>query len=194
MPLREIRIAPALFIGLGGCGGAIVDELSRKVKQEASFERYRDLVHFFALDTDADDLARLSWIDSAHRFLLSDFAKPDYVDLKQGKLHAKADALFTQWWPEWYRPRDTRGKGAGQIRVESRLALYHHLEDDRAKIIETLEKAIRRAYDIHNPYRADKAARAYVYASTGSAESSSSARRACSRRAASAGRAATPTA
>lgn len=165
MPLRESKIAPAFFIGLGGCGGAIVDELARKVKQEDSYDRYRDLVHFFAFDTDADDLARLAWVDTAHRFLLSDFHKPEYVDLKQGKLHAKADPLFTQWWPEWYRPRDTRGKGAGQIRIESRLALYHHLENDRAKIVETIEKAIRRAYDIHNPFRANKAAKVYVFAS-----------------------------
>ncbi|MFO0588303.1 MAG: tubulin-like doman-containing protein [Polyangiaceae bacterium] len=165
MPLRESKIAPAFFIGLGGCGGAIVDELARKVKQEDSYDRYRDLVHFFAFDTDADDLSRLAWIDTAHRFLLSDFHKPEYVDLKQGKLHAKADALFTQWWPDYYRPRDTRGKGAGQIRIESRLALYHHLENDRGKILETIEKAIRRAYDIHNPFRANKAAKVYIYAS-----------------------------
>jgi hypothetical protein len=165
MPLRENRIAPAFFIGLGGCGGAIVDELARKVKQEESFERYQDLIHFFALDTDQDDLARLAWIDTAHKFILSDFAKPEYVELKQGKLHAKPDELFTQWWPDWYRPRDTRGKGAGQIRIESRLALYHHIENDRAKILETLEKAIRRAYDIHNPFRANKAAKIYIYAS-----------------------------
>lgn len=165
MPLREARIAPAFFIGLGGAGGAIVDELARKVKQEESFERYRDLIHFFALDTDADDLGRLRWVDTAHRFILSDFAKPEYVDLKQGRLHAKPDDLFTHWWPDWYRPRDTRGKGAGQIRIESRLALYHHLENDRAKIADTFEKAIRRAYDVHNPFRANKAARVYVYAS-----------------------------
>ncbi|MBK8257395.1 MAG: hypothetical protein IPK82_32595 [Polyangiaceae bacterium] len=165
MPLRETKIAPAFFIGLGGCGGAIVDELARKVKQEDSYERYRDLLHFFAFDTDADDLARLSWVDTSHRFLLSDFHKPEYVDLKLGKLHAKTDTLFSQWWPDWYRPRDTRGKGAGQIRIESRLALYHHLENDRAKIVDTIEKAIRRAYDVHNPFRANKAAKVYVYAS-----------------------------
>jgi Tubulin like len=165
MRLRENQIAPAFFIGLGGCGGAIVDELARKVKQEPSFDRYKDLIHFFALDTDTDDLARHSWIDSSHKFTLSDFDKPDYVDLKQGKLHAKPDELFTQWWPDWYRPRSTRGKGAGQIRIESRLAFYHHLENDGAKILETLEKAIRRAYDVHNPFRAQKAAKIYIYAS-----------------------------
>lgn len=165
MPIRETKIAPAFFIGLGGCGGAIVDELARKVKQEESFSRYQDLLHFFALDTDTDDLARLSWIDTAHRFVLSDFAKPEYVELKRGQLHAKSDDLFTQWWPDWYRPRDTRGKGAGQIRIESRLAFYHHLENDSAKILETLDKAIRRAYDVHCPFRANKAAKIYLYAS-----------------------------
>lgn len=165
MPLRETKIAPAFFIGLGGCGGAIVDELARKVKQEESFERYQDLIHFFALDTDQDDLARLNWVDTAHKFILSDFNKPEYVELKQGRLHAESDPMFLQWWPPWYRPRDARGKGAGQIRIESRLSLYHHLENDRAKILETFEKAIRRAYDVHNPFRANKAAKIYVYAS-----------------------------
>ena len=57
------------------------------------------------------------------------------MDLKQGKLHAKPDQPFTQWWPEWYRPRATRGKGAGQIRIENRLAFYHHLENDSAKTV-----------------------------------------------------------
>ena len=165
MPLRETKIAPVFFIGLGGCGGTIVDELARKVKQEESFENYKELIHFFALDTDHDDLSRLHWVDTAHKFVLSDFDKPGYVDLKSGKLHAKADELFTQWWPEWYRPRDTRGKGAGQIRLESRLAFYHHLENDDGKILETFNKAIRRAYDIHNPFRANTAARIYIYAS-----------------------------
>ncbi|GAB4525614.1 MAG: hypothetical protein Tsb0020_43580 [Haliangiales bacterium] len=165
MPLRESKIAPVFFIGLGGCGGAIVDELARKVKQEESFQRYSDLIQFFALDTDVDDLAHLHWIDSAHKFALSDFDKPEYVELKRGALHAREDPLFTHWWPAWYRPRSTRGKGAGQIRIESRMALYYQLENDRGKIIETLQRAVRRAYDVHNPYRANKAANIYIYAS-----------------------------
>ena len=165
MPLRETKIAPVFFIGLGGCGGAIVDELARKVKQEESFNRYRDLIQFFALDTDVDDLARLHWIDTAHKFTLSNFDKPEYVELKRGNLHAKEDELFTQWWPKWYRPRSTKGKGAGQIRIESRLAFYYQLENDRGKIVETVEKAIRNAYDVHNSYRANKAAKIYLIAS-----------------------------
>ncbi len=165
MPLRETKIAPVFFLGLGGCGGAIVDELARKVKQEESFHRYSDLIQFFALDTDVDDLSRLHWIDTSHKFALSNFDKPEYVDLKRGKLHAKEDSLFTHWWPTWYRPRSTKGKGAGQIRIESRMSLYYQLENDRGKLVETFEKAIRRAYDVHNPYRANKAAKIYIYAS-----------------------------
>lgn len=165
MPLRETKIAPVFFIGLGGCGGAIVDELARKVKQEESFHRYRNLIQFFAMDTDVDDLARRHWIDTSHKFVLSKFDKPEYAELKQGKLHAPEDKLFTQWWPEWYSPRATKGKGAGQIRIESRLAFYYQLENDRAKILETIEKSIRNAYDVHDPYRADKAAKVYIIAS-----------------------------
>ena len=64
MPLDETKIAPCFFSGLGGAGGAIVDELSRKLKKYDSFERYQDLLHFIAFDTDADDLGRLVWGDA----------------------------------------------------------------------------------------------------------------------------------
>lgn len=165
MPLRETKIAPVFFVGLGGCGGAIVDELARKVKQEESFQRYRDLIQFFALDTDQDDLAHLHWIDTAHKFILSQFDKLEYVELKQGRMHAAEDPLFTHWWPEWYRPRAARGKGAGQIRIESRLSLYYQLENDRGKIVEIFERAIRNAYDVHNPFRANTAAKLHIFAS-----------------------------
>jgi hypothetical protein len=165
MPLRETKIAPAFFIGLGGCGGTIVDEIACKVKQEESFSRYRDLIQFFAFDTDADDLARLHWIDTSHKFSMAQFDKPEFVDLKQGKLHASEDPLFTQWWPEWYRPRSTRGKGAGQIRIESRMSLYYQLENDRGKVLQILDRAIRNAYDVHNPYRDNSAARIHIFAS-----------------------------
>lgn len=168
MPLREKKITPIFFIGLGGCGGSIVNELARKVKNERSWAQYEDLIHFFAMDTDGDDLAKLDGIDNVNRFTLSNFNKPEYVKLKQGKLHVKADPLFTQWWPEWYEPRSTRGKGAGQIRLESRLALYHHLENDSGKIVSTINSAIRRAYDVDNAHRDNKdngQARIYLYAS-----------------------------
>lgn len=164
--MHENKIAPCFFIGMGGCGGAIVNEIARRVKQdEADWRRYKDLVHFFVLDTDQDDVARCTWVDSNHRFVISDFDKPGYVDLKCGKTHKEADPHFLQWWPEHYRPRSTRGKGAGQIRVESRLSLNYQLENDAGGILGALKSAIARAYDVQNPFRANKAAKVYLYAS-----------------------------
>lgn len=164
--MHDNKIAPCFFIGLGGCGGAVVNQIARKVKQdEADWRRYRDLVHFFVLDTDQDDVARCTWVDSNHRFVISDFDKPGYVDLKLGRTHKDADPHFLQWWPEHYRPRSTRGKGAGQIRLESRLSLNYQLENDAGGILGALKGAIARAYDVQNPYRANKAAKVYVYAS-----------------------------
>ncbi|HEY3448141.1 MAG TPA: tubulin-like doman-containing protein [Myxococcales bacterium] len=164
--MHDNKIAPCFFIGLGGCGGAVVNEIARKVKQdEADWRRYKDLVHFFVLDTDQDDVARCTWVDSNHRFVISDFDKPGYVDLKVGKTHKEADPHFLQWWPEHYRPRSTRGKGAGQIRIESRLSLNYQLENDAGGILGALKAAIARAYDVQNPFRANKAAKVYLYAS-----------------------------
>ncbi|MGC4117064.1 MAG: tubulin-like doman-containing protein [Myxococcales bacterium] len=164
--MHDNKIAPCFFIGLGGCGGAIVNEIARRVKQdEADWRRYKDLVHFFTLDTDQDDVARCTWVDSNHRFVISDFDKPGYVDLKTGKTHKEADPHFLQWWPGYYRPRSTRGKGAGQIRIESRLSLNYQLENDAGGILGALKSSIARAYDVQNPFRANKAAKVYLYAS-----------------------------
>lgn len=164
--MHHQKIAPCFFIGLGGCGGEIVNEIARKVKANPEeFRRYERLLHFFVLDTDQDDVARCSYVDANHRFVLSDFDKPGYVEVKQGKLHRTPDELFLRWWPEYYRPRSTRGKGAGQIRIESRLAFSYQLENDHAKFEQTLRAAIARAFDVQNPYLANKAARVYVFAS-----------------------------
>jgi hypothetical protein len=164
--MHDSKIAPCFFIGLGGCGGAVVNQIARKVKQdEEDYRNYRDLLHFFVLDTDQDDVARCTWVDSNHRFVISDFDKPGYVDLKLGRTHKAADPHFTQWWPEYYRPRATRGKGAGQIRVESRLSLNYQLENDVGGILAALKSSIAAAFDVQNPYRANKAAKVYLYAS-----------------------------
>lgn len=164
--MHNAKIAPCFFIGMGGCGSAVVNQIARKLKQDdADFRRYRDLVHFFILDTDQDDVARCTWVDSNHRFVISDFDKPGYVDLKCGKTHKAADPHFLQWWPECYRPRSTRGKGAGQIRLESRLSLNYQLENDAGGVLSALKSAIAAAYDVQNPFRANKAAKVYLYAS-----------------------------
>mgnify|MGYP002410386573 FL=1 len=164
--MYDKKIAPCFFVGLGGCGSSVVNQIARKVKQdEENYRRYRDLIHFFVIDTDQDDLARCKWVDSNHRFVVSDFDKPGYVDLKLGKTHRAADPSFLQWWPDFYRPRSTRGKGAGQIRIESRLSLTYQLENDAGGILAALKSAIARAYDVQNPYRANKAAKIYLYAS-----------------------------
>lgn len=146
-------VSPTLFIGLGGSGSSIVDRVAEKLAHRDDAERYRGLVHSFAVDTNIADLERLHNVPPGNRLLISDFDKRAYVQQKRGRSHMQADAFCTQWLPDWYDFRAARGSGAGQIRIESRLSLYYQLERDRGEIIKRLNAAIYEAKDHENPFR-----------------------------------------
>jgi hypothetical protein len=146
-------VSPTLFIGLGGSGSAIVDRVADKLMHRWNFDQYRDLVHFFAVDTNIADLERVTNVPPANRLLISDFDKRAYVEQKRGKTHMPKDPFCTQWIPDWYDFRASRGSGAGQVRIESRLSLYYQLERDRGEIIRRVNEAIYRAKDHDNPFR-----------------------------------------
>jgi hypothetical protein len=151
--LETNSVSPTLFVGLGGSGSRIIDRVSEKLRQRWNWEQYRDLVHFFAIDTNSADLEGLPHVPPANRILISDFDKREYVRQKRGAAHMPADAFCTQWLPDWYEFRATRGAGAGQVRIESRLSLYYQLERDRGEIIKRLNEAIYTAKDHENPFR-----------------------------------------
>jgi hypothetical protein len=156
MLIQDMKIAPHYFVGLGGCGSKIVNEIARKVKRrEEEYARYRNLVHFFAVDTDMAELQRCEKVDAW--IPISNFDKPQYVKHSYGLLGSSEDEYFTQWWPEYYFPRKTTGAGAGQIRIESRLSLHYTLQN-HPQYTQTLTNAIRQSFDVGERFRADKKA------------------------------------
>ncbi len=164
MLIQDMKIAPHYFVGLGGCGSKIVNEIARKVKRRPDeYERYKNLLHFFALDTDMAELQRCETVDAW--IPISNFDKPQFVKHAFGMLGSEEDQYFSQWWPEYYQPRKTTGAGAGQIRIESRLSLFYTLKN-HPQYTQTLMNAIRRSFDVGERFRDDnKAPTIHIYCS-----------------------------
>ncbi|MBK9000671.1 MAG: hypothetical protein IPM35_33530 [Myxococcales bacterium] len=162
--IQKMKIPPHLFIGLGGCGSKIVNEIARKLKRrKEEYARYADLVHFFAFDTDQHELKQAESVDV--RVPISNFDKRAFVAHAFGERGAPEDPLFTSWWPEYYLPRDVAGAGAGQIRIESRLSTYFTLKF-KPEVFAALEQAVGRSYGIDSRFRdQDKAPMVHIYAS-----------------------------
>ncbi|MCA9595393.1 MAG: hypothetical protein KC776_18890 [Myxococcales bacterium] len=159
-----MKIPPHLFIGLGGCGSKIVNEIARKLKRrKGEYARYSDLVHFMAFDTDQHELKQAESVDV--RVPISNFDKRAFVAHAFGERGAPEDPLFTSWWPEYYLPRDVAGAGAGQIRIESRLSMYFTLKF-KPEVFTSLEQAVGRSFGIDSRFRdQDKAPMVHFYAS-----------------------------
>ncbi|MDH5493423.1 MAG: tubulin-like doman-containing protein, partial [Myxococcales bacterium] len=136
MPIKMMpgEVTPTLFVGLGGSGGKAIARIAGRLRRSEQWElRYRDLVRFVGIDTNAADLARLregrgrrGRVDTT--ISISDFDKVAYTGLRRGESFAEADAYFTQWVHDWYRFREESGAGAGQIRIESRLGFFRAVE------------------------------------------------------------------
>jgi hypothetical protein len=136
MPIKIMpgEVTPTLFVGLGGSGGKAIGRIAKRLRAEDDFDlRYRSLVRFVAIDTNDADLAALrrgtqdlGRVDET--VLISDFDKAAYAQLRRGKSFEEADSYFTQWVHPDYHFREESGAGAGQIRIESRLSLFRHLE------------------------------------------------------------------
>jgi hypothetical protein len=136
MPIRIMpgEVTPTLFVGLGGSGGQAIGRIAKRLRASADYElKYKSLVRFIGIDTNAADLARLrqgygpvGHVDAT--ITLSDFDKVEYTKLRRGDSFAAADPYFTQWVHPWYRFREESGAGAGQIRIESRLGFFRSIE------------------------------------------------------------------
>lgn len=136
MPIKIMpgEVTPTLFVGLGGSGGQAIGRIAKRLRASEDYElKYRSLVRFVAIDTNATDLARLrqgygpiGHVDAT--ITLSDFDKVEYTKLRRGEGFADADEYFTQWVHPWYRFREESGAGAGQIRIEARLGFFRSIE------------------------------------------------------------------
>ncbi|MBW2522965.1 MAG: hypothetical protein JRI23_02255 [Deltaproteobacteria bacterium] len=159
-----MKISPHLFIGLGGCGSQIVNEIARKFKRkEEEYARYQQLVHLMAFHTDQHELKKAESVDV--RVPISDFDKRSFVAHSFGQRGAGEDPLLTSWWPEHYMPRDVAGAGAGQIRIESRLSLYFTLKY-KPEVFTALERIVGESFSIDARFRdVDKFPMVHIYAS-----------------------------
>lgn len=164
MLIHEMKIAPHFFVGLGGCGSKIVNEIARKMKARADeYERYKNLVHFFAVDTDQAELQEADKVDVW--IPISQFDKREYVSYAYGQRGAPEDLLFTQWWPEYYMPRAVSGAGAGQIRIEARLSTWYTLKSF-PHYLQAIRNTVRRSFDVHERWRdGNRQPMVHVYAS-----------------------------
>ena len=136
-------LQPTLFVGLGGVGATIVNRIAGILKAEADAEQYQDIFQYFVLDTDRAMIDDCPHIPLAHKFIISGFDKGLYSALKRGRVpdpSVKPDPRVVHWMHDWYNFRSSRGAGAGQIRVESRLSIYNALET--TDLIGRIEKAI----------------------------------------------------
>jgi len=120
-------IPPTFFLGMGGSGGRVVDVLARRLKSEPTWHKFSKLIHFVCIDTDANDLARLARRVETSNISISD--KKRRIELLRGNLDHEANDRVSSWVHPWYGFRDVAGKGAGQIRLESRFSLHCQIAD-----------------------------------------------------------------
>ena len=125
---KPSAVVPTLFVGLGGCGCRMLVRVAEHLRRRPDYaERYEGLIKFALVDTNVNDLESFREM-ADETFLISDFEKEEYASLASGKLFLEPDRYFTQWVPQHYRFRSGDTAGAGQIRIESRLALYYQMK------------------------------------------------------------------
>lgn len=166
MLLGTNKLRPAFFIGLGGSGGRVVDVLARRLAGDPSFERFADLVHFVAVDTDQNDLGRLH--REVHKTNIAIADKPRRIALHRGEAAGLAeDRRVTSWVHPSYRFREHSNAGAGQIRLEARYSLHCQLvEAPPQNLADILRKQLQRTLRAGSPNRGSERIRFHLWAST----------------------------
>lgn len=166
MLLGTHKMRPTFFIGLGGSGGRVVDVLARRLAAEEHWPRFADLIHFVTVDTDANDLARLS--GRIQKTNIAVAHKPRRIALYRGEeTGTPDDRRVTSWVHPWYRFREVSNAGAGQIRLEARFSLHCQLaEATHNSLAHIVRRQLQRALRAQHPNRAEPRARFFIYAST----------------------------
>ena len=85
--------------------------------------------------------------------LISGFDKQGYAEQLRGNGPYDQDEYFTQWCPYDYEFRGGGAAGAGQIRIESRLAVYHECENKAPTgLVATINNAVKAMYDVQRGF------------------------------------------
>ena len=130
-------IPPTFFIGLGGSGSRVIHSLAQRLENEPNWSRFRNLIHFICIDTDRDDLSRLSRVSELSNISIP--YKRRRIQLYRGELEHGEKSRITSWVHPWYSFREGSGaKGAGQIRLESRFSLHCQIEDNKPKNVRNI--------------------------------------------------------
>jgi hypothetical protein len=162
---------PTIFIGLGGSGSKTIQHLRKLCMANPEYRAMVDHQFIFsALDTDVDDL-RSSGIPDENLIRTSENVNvARYIDDK----HKQQDIDFFSWWPGNTGMLNTKplDKGAGQIRITSRLGFHYQIENNNLK--DRINKLLTRVQGItENVAPGDTMLKVYVIASlsggTGSA-------------------------
>jgi len=130
--MNEKKYFPTIFIGLGGSGSKTIKFLREILLRTPET---RDLVDeqfvFAAADTDVEDLGQ-SGIREENRIKTSENVNvARYLEDKRDE----NDSDFFSWWPADTGMLNTKplDKGAGQIRITSRLGFHYQMENNNLK-------------------------------------------------------------
>jgi hypothetical protein len=145
-PDKVHNVIPQLFIGLGGTGGRIVKRIYERMNSNPNWRKYQESsTGFLVLDTNIDDLDDFEENGKIEKICIKN---PDQHERLTRAINSR-DPHLEQWMPKDYRPR---GKGfnlgAGQIRLESRVA--HYINSDR--IADRLDRMIGELTSSDNAY------------------------------------------
>ena len=141
-------VIPQLFIGLGGTGGRIVKRLYERMSHNPAWRQYQaDSTEFLVVDTNIDDLD--DYPPNGKIQTVCTKRAGQHEELK--RLIMDKDPLLFQWMPKDYVPRGSN-LGAGQIRLESRVAF--HLNSD--VIARKIDQLIDSITDVGNVYRSSE--------------------------------------
>jgi hypothetical protein len=149
-------ITPAMFIGMGGTGSRIVDRISARAAHLPNWNsQLRALTSFVALDTNINDLNKLRHVPGGNHIHIGAFDKRKAVE----HYRRSNDVQALQWLDKAYQPRGEIKPGAGQIRVESRLAFHFR----SAAIRERLKQLVQTALEPNITWRQNTPPYFYVY-------------------------------
>ena len=137
---RQGSIVPTLFIGLGGVGSRIVDRIASRARHLPNWDsQLRPLTAFLSIDTDDQDQHRLKYIPDGNRINIAGFDKAKVIE---GYRRSK-DVQALQWLDPAYQPRGGFKQGAGQIRVESRLAYFYYSSNIRQRLNDVVDNLLQ---------------------------------------------------
>lgn len=124
-------VVPNLFIGLGGIGSRIVDRIAGRAVRLPDWEsRLRPLTSFVTIDSVELDLHGLKHIPEANRLNIGGLDRVRVIE----SLRRLEDPQILEWLGDDQPLLRGLKRGAGQIRIESRLGFFYHSREIRQRL------------------------------------------------------------